>query len=147
VNEVVWPMGMDRDLSSRPLVFNPRGFLVTLFETDDEAEKARVALEDARFPSEDLRVYTSREICDDHERYLEERSRTRKVVGALTDDVATIEQYFGHARSGGAALWVHVSDRHDASRAVSNLADHKVSYFRYYGQEGKEDIQDTQDTR
>jgi hypothetical protein len=89
----------------------------------------------------------SREILDDHERYLEARSMTRKVVGGLTDDPATIELYFGHARSGGAALWVHVPDRHDAPRAVSNLIDHTVLHYRYYDQEGKEDIQDTQSAR
>ena len=36
-NEIVWPMGMtDRNLSDRPMVFNPQGFLVAIL-TDDQA--------------------------------------------------------------------------------------------------------------
>jgi hypothetical protein len=59
---------------------------------------------------------------------------------ALTDDQAAIELYFGHAREGGAALWVHVADKRDASRAIRYLADHPVLHFRYYGDNGVEDI-------
>jgi hypothetical protein len=56
VNEVVWPMGIDRDLSTRPLVFNPEGFLVAMLEDDDAAEEATADLEDAGFARDDLRV-------------------------------------------------------------------------------------------
>jgi hypothetical protein len=64
VSDVVWPMGMDQDLSTRALVFNPRGFLVAILEDDDACERAGVALVDAGFGSEDLRVYTSHQIID-----------------------------------------------------------------------------------
>lgn len=133
-------MGMDRDLSTRPLVFNPEGFLVAMLEDDDAAEEARAGLEDAGFASDDLRVYKSKEILEDHKRFLAERSMTRRVVGAITDDPASIELYFGYAQAGRAALWVHVPDERDASRAIRGLTDHKVLHVRHYGKETQEDI-------
>lgn len=45
-HEVVWPMGMtdqDPSLGARPLVFDPRGFLVAILEDADHAEQARAA--------------------------------------------------------------------------------------------------------
>jgi hypothetical protein len=131
---------MDRDLSSRPLVFNPKGFLVAMLENDQACERARVALVDAGFGSENLRVYTSRQILADHERYLAARSTARRVVGALTDDQETIELYFGHAREGGGALWVHAPEERDASRAMRCLMDHQVLHYRYFGRDRQDDI-------
>jgi hypothetical protein len=60
-HEVVWPMGMsdqDPSLAARPLVFNPKGFLVAILD-DDHAERARATLREARFADRDFRVYTS----------------------------------------------------------------------------------------
>ena len=136
----VWPMGMDRDLGTRPLVFNPKDFLVTILESTEACERARTALMDAGFGAEDLRVYTSQEILEDHEVYLAARSTTRWVVGALTDDQETIDLYFGYAREGRAALWVHVPEKHDASRAMRYLIDHQVLHYRYYGNDEEQDI-------
>jgi hypothetical protein len=133
-------MGMDRDLSTRPVVFNPQGFLVAMLQDDHAAQEASAGLEDAGFASDDLRVYRSKEILDDHERFLAERSRTRKVVGAMTDDPKTIELYFGYARDGHSALWVHVPDKRDASRAIRCLAEHDVLHIRHYGHDEQEDI-------
>jgi hypothetical protein len=53
---------------------------------------------------------------------------------------ASIELYFGYAREGRAALWVHVPDRADADRAVRCLADHQVLHFRYYGHSSQDDL-------
>jgi hypothetical protein len=140
MSEVSWPMGMDRDLSTRPLVFNPEGFLVAMLEDDEAAQEARAGLEDAGFASDDLRVYRSKEILKDHDRFLAERSMTRRVVGAITDDPASIELYFDYAEAGRAALWVHVPDERDASRAIRGLTDHKVLHVRHYGKDTQEDI-------
>ena len=74
---VVWPTGMtdrDPDLSSRPLVFDPQGFLVAILEDSSRAEAAAAALRDAEFAEEDLRIYTSEQILEDRERFLEQRS-------------------------------------------------------------------------
>jgi len=141
--KVVWPTGMgDQDPAARdrPLVFNPKGFLVAILDDADHAERARAALAEAGFAETDLRVYTSQQILDSWERFLVERSVAQRVAGAITDDPDTIELYFGYARAGKAALWVHVPDDDDANRAVRHLADHRVLYLRHYGHSRQEDI-------
>jgi hypothetical protein len=142
-DEVVWPTGMsDQDPAARdrPLVFNPQGFLVAILEDADRAEQARAALADAGFADRDLRVYTSQQILDSWERFQAERSLAQRVAGTLTDDPATIDLYFGYARQGRSALWVHVPDEADAKRAVRALADHPVLHIRHYGHDRQDDI-------
>jgi hypothetical protein len=142
-DEVAWPTGMsDQDPAARdrPLVFNPQGFLVAVLEDADQAEQARAALVDAGFADRDLRVYTSQEILDSWERFRAERSLAQRVAGAVTDDPETIELYYGYARAGRAALWIHVPNDDDADRAVRDLADHQVLHFRHYGHNSQQDL-------
>lgn len=140
---VAWPTGMsDQDPTARgrPLVFDPQGFLVAILEDADQAEQARAALAEAGFADHDLRVYTSRQILDSWERFQAERSLGQRVIGAVTDDPDTIELYFGYARAGRSALWVHVPEEADADRAVRCLADHQVLHFRHYGHDRQDDL-------
>ena len=142
-HEVVWPMGMgDQDpaLADRPLVFNPKGFLVAILDDDDHAERARAALRSVGFADRDLRVYTSQQILADHERFLAQRSIARRIVGAVTDDTDALKRYFDRAREGRAALWVHVPTDADANRAVRSLADHPVLHIRHYGHDSQRDL-------
>jgi hypothetical protein len=142
-DEVVWPTGMsDQDPAARerPLVFNPQGFLVAILQDADQAEQARATLAEAGFAETNLRVYTSHQILDSWERFQTERSLPQRVAGAITDDPDTIELYFGYARQGRSALWVHVPDDVDAKRAVRALADHQVLHIRHYGQNRQDDI-------
>jgi hypothetical protein len=142
-DQVAWPTGMsDQDPAARerPLVFNPKGFLVAILEDADQAEQAKATLAGAGFAETDLRVYTSHQILDSWERFQAERSLAQRVVGAVTDDPATIELYFGSARQGHAALWVHVPDDADAKRAVRALADHQVLHIRHYGHDRQDDL-------
>jgi hypothetical protein len=141
-DEVVWPTGMsDQDPAARerPLVFNPQGFLVAILDDADQAEQAKTTLAEAGFADRDLRVYTSQQILDSWERFQAEASLTQRIVGAATD-ADTIKRYFGYARQGHAALWVHVPDEADAKRAVRGLADHQVLYIRHYGHNRQQDI-------
>jgi hypothetical protein len=142
-NQVAWPTGMseqDPAARDRPLVFNPQGFLVAILDDADHAERARAALAEAGFADRDLRVYISQKILESWERFQAERSLAQRVAGAVTDDPATIERYFGYAREGRSALWVHVPDDADAARAVRALADHQVLHFRHYGHDRQEDL-------
>ena len=142
-NDVVWPTGMsDQDPAARgrPLVFNPEGFLVAVLEDVGQAEQAKAALVDAGFAETDLWVYTSQEILDGWERFQVQRSLAQRVAGALTDDPDTIELYFGYARQGRSALWVHVPDEADAKRVVRALADHQVLHIRHYGHGRQDDL-------
>jgi hypothetical protein len=142
-NDVVWPTGMsDQDPAARerPLFFNPQGFLVAVLEDADQAEQAKAALAEAGFAETDLRVYTSQQILDSWERFQAERSLGQRVVGAVTDDPDTIELYFGYARAGRSALWVHVPEEADAKRAIRGLAEHQVLHFRHYGHDRQDDL-------
>jgi hypothetical protein len=142
-DEVVWPTGMsDQDPAARerPLVFNPQGFLVAILEDADQAEQAKATLVNAGFGERDLRVYTSQQMLDSWERFLAERSLAQRVVGAVTDDPDTIELYFGYAREGRAALWVHVPEEANAKRAIRGLADHQVLHIRHYGHDSQQDL-------
>ena len=142
-NQVPWPTGMsDQDPTARdrPLVFNPQGFLVAILNDADQAEQAKTTLAEAGFAERDLRVYTSQQILDSWERFQAERSLAQRAVGAVTDDPVTIELYFGYAREGRSALWVHVPDEADADRAVRALADHQVLHFRHYGHDSQQDL-------
>lgn len=142
-DEVVWPTGMsdqDPPARERPLVFNPHGFLVAILQDADQAEQAKTTLAQAGFADRDLRVYTSQQILDSWERFQADRSLAQRVAGALTDDPDTIEFYFGSARQGRSALWVHVPEDADAKRAVRALADHQVLHIRHYGHGRQDDL-------
>ena len=142
-DEVVWPTGMsDQDPAARgrPLVFAPEGFLVAILQDADQAEQAKTTLAEAGFAERDLRVYTSQQILDSWERFQAERSLAQRVAGAVTDDPDTIELYFGYAREGCSALWVHVPEEADAKRAIRGLADHQVLHIRYYGHDRQDDL-------
>jgi len=142
-DQVASPTGMsDQDPAARgrPLVFAPEGFLVAIMEDADHAEQAKATLADAGFADRDLRVYTSQQILRSWERFQAERSLGQRVAGAFTDDPATIELYFGYARAGRSALWVHVPDEADAKRAIRGLADHQVLHFRHYGHDRQDDL-------
>jgi hypothetical protein len=141
--DVVWPVGttdQDPELSDRPMVFNPKGFLVAILPDADEADRAAAALRDAGFADRKLRIFTSRQILDDYARRTAQPGLTRRVVAALTDDQETIELYYGHARDGCLALWVHVTDDDEADRAIRGLAGCRSLHIRHYGHRRQSDF-------
>ena len=141
--DIVWPVGttdQDLDLADRPLVFNPKGFLVAILPDAEGADRAATALRAAGFADRKLRIFTSRQILDDYARYTGQPSLTRRVVAALTDDQETIELYYGHARDGCPALWVHVTDDDEANRAIRNLAGCRTLHIRHYGHRRQSDF-------
>ena len=143
IEEFVWPVGMsdqDPDPASRPMVFDPKGFLVAILTDATEAERAAAALRAAGFADRELRVFTGRQIVDDYARYTAQQSLPRRVVAALTDDQETIELYHGHAREGRAALWVHVADDDEADRAIRGLAGSATLHIRHYGRRRQSDF-------
>jgi hypothetical protein len=134
--DIVWPVGttdQDPDLADRPLVFNPTGFLVAILPGAAEAEEAAATLRTAGFADQELRIFTSEQILADHGRYIAQMSLTRRVAAALTDDQETLELYHGHARDGRFALWVHVADDDEASRAIRGLSGCRTLHIRHYG--------------
>jgi hypothetical protein len=141
--DIVWPVGttdQDPDLTSRPMFFKPKGFLVAILPGADEAEGAAAALRIAGFADRKLRIFSNRQILDDHARYTAQSSLPRRVVGALTDDQETIELYYGHARDGCFALWVHVADDDEADRAIRHLSGCRSLHIRHYGHHRQSDF-------
>ena len=141
--DVVWPVGttdQDPDLADRPLVFNPKGFLVAILPGAAEAEEAAAALRTAGFADRELRIFTSEQILADHGRYLAQMSLTRRVAAAVTDDQETLELYHGHAWDGRFALWVHVADDDAANRAIRALSDSPALHIRHYGHRRRSDF-------
>jgi hypothetical protein len=141
--DIVWPVGttdQDPDLSTRPMVFRPTGFLVAILPGAEEAERAAAALRGAGFTDEKLRIFTSQQILDDYARYTAQPSLPRRVVATLTDDPETIELYCGHARNGCSALWVQVTDDEEANRAIRGLADCATLHIRHYGHRRQSDF-------
>jgi hypothetical protein len=141
--DIVWPVGTtdeDPDLSARPMVFHPKGFLVAVLPGADEADRAAAALRQAGFADRKLRIFTSRQILDDYARYTAQPSLPRRVIATLTDDPETIELYYGHARDGCFALWFHVTDDEEANRAIRGLADCRLLHIRHYGHRRQSDF-------
>lgn len=142
-NEFVWPWGMsdqDPDPASRPWVYHPQGFLLAVVQTADNAEMAKVALQEAGFASTHLRIFTGEQLLRDYERFLAQQQAVRRLVGRLTSDTAAVQLFLDYARQGRAFLWVRAPDRQTANRAVRDLASHKVLHLRYYGDDTLEDI-------
>jgi hypothetical protein len=141
--DIVWPVGttdQDPDISARPMVFRPKGFLVAILPDADEAERAAAALRAAGFADQRLRIFTSSQILDDYARYTAQPSLPRRLVGALTDDQETLDLYHGHARDGRPALWVHVVDDDEANRAMRSLAGCATLHIRHYGHHRQQDF-------
>jgi hypothetical protein len=138
---VVWPMDVkESDFSSGPLVFKPRGFLVAILADPEEAEKAVRALRKGGFGERELRVYTGQQTLQDHQRYAALQNAAHRIVRAATNDPETLDLYFGHARDGRLALWVHVADDEAADRAIRYLADCRTLHIRHYGHQKQSDF-------
>ena len=141
--DIVWPVGTtdrDPDLASRPMVFDPKGFLVAVLPGAEQAEGAASALRAAGFDERKLRIFTSQQILDDHARYAGQHGLARRVVAAVTDDEETLALYHGHARDGCYALWVHVGDDDEAGRAIRGLAGCGSLHLRHYGHRTQSDF-------
>jgi len=141
--DVVWPVGttdQDPALSARPLLFNPKGFLVAILPGRLEADRAAAALRSAGFADRKLRIFTSEQILGDFARYTAQRSLLRRAAAALTDDEETLDLYYGHARDGCSALWVHVTDDDEANRAIRGLAGCATLHIRHYGHRRQSDF-------
>jgi hypothetical protein len=142
-DDIVWPVGTtdrDPDLADRPLVPDPKGFLVAMLPGPGEAQRAAEALRTAGFADRRLRIFTGEQILRDYARHLAQMSLTRRVTAAVTDDRETLELYHGHARDGRAALWVHVADDDEANRAVRGLSDCRTLHLRHYGHRRRSDF-------
>ena len=142
-DDVVWPWGMtesDPDPATRPWVFNPRGFLLVVLEDEADADRAGVAVEESGFPPEHHRTYIGAQVLEDRARFVAQQGIARRLVETVTIDTDVLDLLIDYARAGRAFLWVRAPEREDANRAIRSLSTHDVLYFRYYGNDGVEEI-------
>jgi hypothetical protein len=138
-SENTFPMDIT-DPSSRPWNFRPEGYLVVILAGTEEAERAEAALVEGGFAHRDIKLYTGKQILDNHEAYMGRRGVTSKVVGFVADDVEGRELYLGYAREDRCALWLRLPDEADVPKALRVLADHHYLHTRYYGAEQQTDF-------
>jgi hypothetical protein len=131
-NENTFPMDVT-DPSSRPWKFQPRGYLVVILASSEEAQRAETALVAEGFAIRDIKLYTGKQILDNQEEYIRRRGVTSKVVGSLIDDVEGRELYLGYARDDRCAMWVRIPDDGEVPKALRVLADHDYLHTRHYG--------------
>ena len=124
-----------------PWIFSPKGFLVVILVDAGGAERARDELVRHGFATDDLRVYTCKQILDNHADHRAQRGVAKRFVRAATTDPEVTKLYYDYARDGRSALWVRVTERAKASKGMAALADHDVLHFHYYDISGdQEDI-------
>jgi hypothetical protein len=138
-SENTFPMDIT-DPSSRPWNFRPSGYLVVILASSEEAQRAETALVAEGFASRDVKLYTGKEILDNHEEYMKRRGATSKMVGSMVDDVEGRELYLSYARDDRCAMWVRIPDEEDVPKALRVLADHDYVHTRYYGSQRQTDF-------
>ena len=138
-SENTFPMDVT-DPSSRPWNFRPSGYLVVILASSEEAQRAETALVAEGFASRDVKLYTGKEILDNHEEYMKRRGATSKMEGSMVDDVEGRELYLGYARDDRCAMWVRIPDEEDVPKALRVLADHDYVHMRYYGSQRQTDF-------
>jgi hypothetical protein len=142
-DDFVWPWGMgedDPDPSTRPWVFNPRGFLLAVLGDAGAAEQARSALVDVGFPEHHSRSFTGEQVLEDRARFEAQQGAARRLVEKVTIDTEVFKLLLEYAHAGRAFVWIRAPRREDANQAIRGLSTHQVLYFRYYGDAGVEEI-------
>jgi hypothetical protein len=133
-DETIFPMDVT-DASSRPWKFRPQGYLVVILADTEEAQQAEAALVEEGFASQDVELYTGKQILENHEVYMGRRGVVSKAVGAMADDVEGRELYLDYAREDRCAMWVRIPDEGNVPKALRVLADYDCLHSRYYGDE------------
>jgi hypothetical protein len=138
-SENTFPMDVT-DPSSRPWNFRPRGYLVVILASSEEAQRAETALVAEGLAPRDVKLHTGNEILDNHEEYMKRRGATSKMVGSMVDDVEGRELYLDYAREDRCAMWVRIPDEDDVPKALRVLAGQDYLHTRYYGAERQTDF-------
>lgn len=128
------------DPSSRPWSFKPEGYLVVILAGTEEARAAETALVARGFAPRDVKLYTGKQILDNHEEYMGRRGVASTLVGSVADDVEGRELYLAYAREDRCALWLRLPHEADVPKALRVLADHHYLHTRYYGFEQQADF-------
>ena len=95
-------------------VFSPTGYVVMVFESDGDAERARQSLLDNGFRDENVTHFSNSEVTAEFEKSEEHSSDPLQ----LGQDVAKIDEYLAFAKEGSGFLVLHASEEETAKSAV-----------------------------
>jgi hypothetical protein len=138
-DKATFPMDVT-DASSRPWKFRPQGYLVVILADTDEAQHAERVLVAEGFADRDIKLYTGKQILENHEAYMGRRGIASKMIGAVADDDEGREQYLSYAREDRCAMWVRIPDEGNVPKALRVLADRNYLHTRYYGDASQHDF-------
>src|SRR3954470_5225699 len=92
----VWPMDF---VNGRRWAFNPRGFLVTVVDSADEANAVTMELREGGFEMNDLRTYSAEQVLRNECRW-NARGLAARATGRLRGGRGGLEGQFSNAREG-----------------------------------------------
>ena len=95
-------------------VFSPTGYVVMVFDSDGDAERARQSLLDNGFSEEDVTHYSNHEVTAEFEKSEEHSSDPIQ----LGQEMAKIDQYLTLAKQGCGFLVLHAPEDEAAKSAV-----------------------------
>lgn len=136
-----FPMDVTDDHPSPRLWdFPPEGYLVVILTDPDKAQRAETALVRKGFASRDIKLYTGKQILENHELDMRRRTVVSKALGAVADDVEGRTLYLAYGREGRCAMWVRLPNEEDVAKALRVIADFDYLHARYYGHDEQHDF-------
>jgi len=109
-------------------VFSPTGHIVMAFPTDGDAVKAKQALLDGGFSTDDVAHYSSSEVMSEFQQS-DEQAISPVQIG---QDVAKVEEFLALAREGCGFLVVHAPKGERAKRAITLVHPFGLKFAEKY---------------
>jgi hypothetical protein len=109
-------------------VFSPTGYVVMVFDSDVDAERARLSMLDNGFREEDVTRYTGGEVMEELEKSAD-HSLDPVQIG---QDVAKVEQYLALAKNGSGFLLLHAPEDEAARSAVEVVHNFGLKFAEKY---------------
>ena len=109
-------------------VFSPTGYVVMVFTTDADAERARRALLENGFDEQDVTHYTNDELTAEFQKS-EEHASSPVQIG---QEVAKIDEYLALAKEGSGFLVLHAPDEEAAQSAVRIVRPFGLKFAEKY---------------
>ena len=109
-------------------VFSPTGYVVMVFDTDVDAERARLSMLDNGFTQDDVTRFTGSDVMAEFEKSAH-HSTDPVQIG---QDVAKTQQYLALARQGCGFLLLHAPDDETAKSAVEIVHNLGLKFAEKY---------------
>jgi hypothetical protein len=118
-------------------VFSPTGFVVMVFDSDSDAERARQSLIENGFKEDDATRYTGNDVIGEFEKSAKHALDPIQIG----QDVAKVEQYLTLAREGCGFLILHAPEEEAARSAVEIVHNLGLKFAEKYNRLTIEELQ------